>query len=105
MTQPNQAKKKYTKPLVSKSTLMVKFSSTCSESEIKSLIDSINGYGTRIGNLINRYAVDVPFGQEAKIIEQLRTSSIVDSVGEDYIQGGRPSAPPKTRKKYDEYFE
>lgn len=98
-------KKKFTKPTVSKSTLMVKFSSTASDVEIKEVFSEINGYGTRIGNLINRYAVDVPFGEESRIIERLRACPIVDSVGEDYIKGGKVSTPPKIRKKYDEYFE
>jgi hypothetical protein len=59
--------------------IIVKFID-CTDDEIDESLKSINLSGVRVSNLINRWAIEVPFWKEQYHTEQLKKLDLIDTV-------------------------
>jgi hypothetical protein len=59
--------------------IIVKFID-CTDDEIDESLKSINLSGVRVSNLINRWAIEVPFWKEQYYTEQLKKLDLIDTV-------------------------
>ena len=59
--------------------IIVKFID-CTDDEIDESLKSINLSGVRVSNLINRWAIEVPFWKEQYYTEQLKKLDLIDAV-------------------------
>lgn len=64
--------------------LFVKFYDDVVEEEIGDLLSSLNVSGTRVSNLINRWAIEIPFWKEGHFIEKFYESDIVERIHESF---------------------
>lgn len=68
------------------------------DKDVKIFLSDHALFGTRVSSLINRYAVEVPFGKEDHFKTLLSESSIVKSVSEPFLEG-RPRRKFIPKKK------
>jgi hypothetical protein len=59
------------------SSIVVKFYPATTK-EIKKLLDSHNLFGVKVSNIINRWAIDVPFWKEEYYCNKLSESELVE---------------------------
>lgn len=59
--------------------IIVKFF-TSTDEEIDSALSDLNLSGVRVSNLINRWAIEVPFWKEKYYTEELKKLELVDTV-------------------------
>ena len=94
----NMTKKKN---ILNKNTsIIVKFFDS-SDEEISEALSELNLSGVRVSNLINRWAIDVPFWKEQYYTEKLKNLDLVETIH------ASPNQTNKRRYKeeYDDYEE
>lgn len=64
--------------------IFVKFHKETTDQEINKLLSSMEVSGVRVSNLINRWAVEVPFWREQVYVEKLQESELVEIVHEGF---------------------
>lgn len=52
----------------------------CTDSEIDKLLKKLNLSGIRVSNLINRWAIDMPYWKEKHYLEKLSESELVEQI-------------------------
>jgi hypothetical protein len=72
------------------SSIIVNFD--CSDKKVNKLLKDIGLSGTRVSNIISRWAIDVPFWKEDYYVEKLLESDLVERI---YL----------SPRKYQEYSE
>lgn len=81
------------------STLFVQFDFDVSESEIEELFNENGLRGTLVSNLLKRYTVEVPYGDEKKYTEILAKSESVLKIHEDWLEGHQIRFKKRFRKE------
>ena len=59
--------------------IIVKFYD-CSDKEVDQTLKSINLSGVRVSNLINRWAIEVPFWKEQHYIDKLESLDLIEKI-------------------------
>lgn len=56
---------------------------------IEKLLDKLGIAGYRVGSVINRFAVEVPYGREEELAQALEDSNIVARIARPFVYGNR----------------
>jgi hypothetical protein len=64
--------------------IFVKFYEDIDDKEINSLLVSMGVFGTRVSNLINRWAIEVPFWREESFMTKFSENELVEKVHEGF---------------------
>lgn len=64
--------------------IFVKFYKETTDQEINNLLSSMDVSGVRVSNLVNRWAVEVPFWREQSYVEKLQENELVETVHEGF---------------------
>ena len=79
-------------------TIIVTFYSDLADSTINEYLNSLRLEGVRVSQFRNRYAVEIPAGQEDVFLDKFQSNTeLVEKVNEHYIKGikERPYKPKK----------
>lgn len=89
-----------------RSTIIITFKDEVTTKEVKNYLDTFKAFGVRVNCMLNRYAVEVFFGQEKRFIETSKESDLVRSVCDHYLKGSKitPIYPLSPKNRYSEYF-
>ena len=68
------------------------------EKEINRFLEKLSVTGCLVSTFLKRYTIDVPVGQEAKLIQQLKNSELVKCVNDLVIKGYFPIRKPSFKK-------
>ena len=69
------------------STLFVQFDFDVPDTEVKEILIKNRLHGTLISDLLNRYAVEVPYGKEKEYTEILSKYESVFKIHENWLEG------------------
>jgi hypothetical protein len=64
--------------------IFVKFYDDIMDEEVGELLSSFGVSGTRVSNLINRWAVEIPFWKEGVFVENFSESELVEKVHDSF---------------------
>lgn len=64
--------------------IFVKFKDTTNDKQINEFLNSLGIYGTRVSNLINRWAIEIPFWKEGYFAEKMQESDLVMTVHDNF---------------------
>ena len=68
-------------------TVIVTFQSDAGKVEIASFLREMKVEGTRVSQFRNRYAIEVPAGEEEDYVQIFSTAPIIDKVNPHYLKG------------------
>jgi hypothetical protein len=75
----------------------VNFDANCAESEIEEVFENLGIWGTKVSTIMNKYAVEVPAGDEENFLDKFEDHPLVARAYEDYLKAKKP----KPRKKQE----
>lgn len=64
--------------------MFVKFYDEVTDNEVENLLSSLGVSGIRVSNLINRWAVEIPFWKEGFFVEKFSESILVEKIHESF---------------------
>lgn len=64
--------------------IFVKFHEETTDKKIESMLAELGVSGTRVSNLINRWAIEIPFWKEDFYVSKLEESELVDVVHDSF---------------------
>lgn len=72
-----------------RSTLFVTFHQWASDESIESLFEELDVLGFRVGTVVNRFAVEVPYGKEEEFSNSINEKDIVNRIFSKVLEGER----------------
>lgn len=64
--------------------IFVKFKDDTNDKQVNEFLNSLGIYGTRVSNLMNRWAIEIPFWREGHFTEKMLESELVAKVHENF---------------------